>query len=636
MKKTFSLLACLVCYIMVCAQLSEQQIDSVLKSFNQIKEDTSRADMYKKIGMSYMYKNPQKAEEFLIKAYNYPLPYSIKEQNIKMMAAGLLINVNAAKKDVQQKWINAAYSLLLKATDADAVEYTLEALSIYHNNSGRYDSSIFYGQKGIHLWDSLQKPENTIRGYFGIANTYQLMHLHEQALQNMRTVMSVGKMSETENNRYIVSVYRFFAQVHFALKQFDSSLYYIQRALPIAEKQGNTEGVIELLINKMFILVDTKKFAGIYPLATQSLALAKTVNYQNAFPQVSYALAYYFTNVKLKDSAMYYAQASQKGFENTVLDPETATRNYGMWSDVYAGFGDYKMAHLYKDSQLVALQKRYDTEVNQVALDKQTKYETVKKEEKITKLNQVTAQQRKIQWLIGAGLLLAIVAAAFAFNSYRNKKKTAEVLEQSNKEKEVFLKEIHHRVKNNLQIISSLLYMQFKDNKDEKMLAQLKQAQERIKSMALVHNKLYETSDVVHVYLKEYIADLATGILSSNTPAGKNISLHIAEEKPVSLSLDTSISLGLMLNELITNSCKYAFANKEQGNISISITQQSNNQYTLQVKDDGSGLPQDFEQRNSLGVRLIKNMARQLQGNVTFINNEGTTVKILFTDVIAA
>lgn len=636
MKFFLSILACMACWLMMNAQFSERQIDSVLKKFDQIKEDTSKADMYKKIGMSYMYKNPQKAEEFLVKAFNYPLPYSIKEQNIKMMAAALLINVSVAQKNTQQKWITAAFSLLQHATDADAVEYGLEALSIYHNNSGRYDSSIFYGQKGVHLWDSLKKPENTVRGYFGIANTYQQMHLHEQALQNMRNVVSLGKMTENENDRYIVAVYRFFAQVHFTLKQYDSSLYYIQRALPIAEKQGNTEGIIELLINKMYILVDTKKFAGIYPLAKQSLAMAKSVNYQNAFPHVSYALAYYFTNAKRRDSAMYYAQASQKSFENTVLDQETTIRNYGMWSDVYAGFDDYKMAHLYKDSQMVALQKRYDTEVNQVALEKQTKFETAQKEQKITELNEVAVQQRKIQWLIGAGFLLAIVAAAFAFRSYRIKKKSAEVFEQSNKEKEVFLKEIHHRVKNNLQIISSLLYMQFKDNKDEKMLAQLKQAQERIKSMALVHNKLYETSDVVHVYLKEYIADLATGILSSNTPAGKNISLHIAEEKPVSLSLDTSISLGLMLNELITNSCKYAFANKEQGNISINIKAQSANQYTLQVTDDGSGLPKDFEQKNSLGVRLVKNLARQLGGTVNFTNDNGTTVLINFKDAAAA
>jgi two-component sensor histidine kinase len=177
--------------------------------------------------------------------------------------------------------------------------------------------------------------------------------------------------------------------------------------------------------------------------------------------------------------------------------------------------------------------------------------------------------------------------------------------------------------------------MQFKDNKDESMMAQLKQAQERIKSMALVHNKLYETSDVVHVYLKEYIADLATGILSSNTPAGKDINLHITEERPVNLSLDTSISLGLILNELITNSCKYAFTNQQQGNISIAITQQ-NNQYTLQVKDDGSGLPKNFEQKNSLGVRLVKNLARQLSGSVQFINNNGTTVSINFKDSMAA
>jgi two-component sensor histidine kinase len=210
----------------------------------------------------------------------------------------------------------------------------------------------------------------------------------------------------------------------------------------------------------------------------------------------------------------------------------------------------------------------------------------------------------------------------------------AQVLEQGNKEKEIFLKEIHHRVKNNLQIISSLLYMQFKNNKDENMLAQLKQAQQRIKSMALVHNKLYETQDVVRVYLKDYLADLASSILQTNIPQGKTINLDIKENQPVSLSLDATISIGLIINELITNSCKYAFNNQSIGNIKINISKQENG-YNLIVHDDGSGLPKNYEQTNSLGFRLVNNLSRQLGGNVSLQNSKGTLVQLFFKDEAA-
>jgi len=207
--------------------------------------------------------------------------------------------------------------------------------------------------------------------------------------------------------------------------------------------------------------------------------------------------------------------------------------------------------------------------------------------------------------------------------------------EQSNTEKEVILKEIHHRVKNNLQIINGLLFMQFKDNNDEKMKAQLKQSQERIKSMALVHNKLYESNETVHVYIKEYIRDLAGDILKTNTPPGKSVNLNIEENEPVNLSLDTSVSLGLILNELITNACKYAFSGSDTGHITISINKQGDG-YQLQVKDDGSGLPEGFQQKNSMGLRLVTNLSKQLGGSAKFENNNGTVVTVNFVDAVAA
>jgi two-component sensor histidine kinase len=249
---------------------------------------------------------------------------------------------------------------------------------------------------------------------------------------------------------------------------------------------------------------------------------------------------------------------------------------------------------------------------------------------------------KKYIYLLGG--LLFIISVLTLFLVKRNKEirlkrneavVTSNKLQQKSLQNELLNKELHHRVKNNLQIVNSLLFMQFKDNDDNKMKAGLKQLQERIKSMALVHNKLYQSDNTVHVYIKEYIKDLAGDILKTNIPAGKSIQLHIEENEAVNLSLDTSVSLGLILNELITNACKYAFTGKENGHINIEINRQGSC-YQLVVKDDGGGLADDFHKKNSMGLRLVTNLSKQLGGAAKFENNRGTVVTINFVDAVAA
>ena len=263
--------------------------------------------------------------------------------------------------------------------------------------------------------------------------------------------------------------------------------------------------------------------------------------------------------------------------------------------------------------------------------------------EKEREIEQERAQLRKKYIYLLGGLLL-IISILTLFLVRRNKEirlkrneavVTSDKLLQKSMQNELLNKELHHRVKNNLQIVNSLLFMQFKENNDEKMKAGLKQLQERIKSMALVHNKLYQSDNTVHVYIKEYIKDLAGDILKTNIPAGKSIQINIEENQAVNLSLDTSVSLGLILNELITNSCKYAFTNKEKGHINIAINRQGTG-YQLIVKDDGSGLANDFQQKNSMGLRLVTNLSKQLGGQATFENNNGTIVIVDFVDAVAA
>ncbi len=195
-------------------------------------------------------------------------------------------------------------------------------------------------------------------------------------------------------------------------------------------------------------------------------------------------------------------------------------------------------------------------------------------------------------------------------------------------EKEILLKEIHHRVKNNLQLTSSLLNLQSKQVKDENTKMALKEGQARIKSMSLVHQKLYQSESLSEIPFEEYLEQLTANIKHSSNFDGKEIEIKIHADK--TLAIDQAIPLGIICNELITNSFKYAFEGKENGLIEINfVTDDENAEFTY--KDNGVGLKdKDPERTNSLGLNLVQMLSRQLHGELQIESNGGLSFQIKF------
>ena len=198
------------------------------------------------------------------------------------------------------------------------------------------------------------------------------------------------------------------------------------------------------------------------------------------------------------------------------------------------------------------------------------------------------------------------------------------------REKEQLLREIHHRVKNNMQIISSLLNLQTHNVKDKKFLSLITESRNRINSMALVHEMLYATTDFSTIKLKDYTETLCKSIYESYRKPDMNINFFIHIPSNVFLEIDVMIHLGMILNEIISNSLKYAFE-KNDGIISISLSQ-TGSTYNLLIADNGKGLPPDFEQEKhgNLGMQLIYMLTEQLDGVVNMEGKGGVTYKIEF------
>jgi PAS domain S-box-containing protein len=213
-----------------------------------------------------------------------------------------------------------------------------------------------------------------------------------------------------------------------------------------------------------------------------------------------------------------------------------------------------------------------------------------------------------------------------------SEQKEAEVrIKASLEEKEVLLKEIHHRVKNNLQIVSSLLQLQASYIKDPDALNIFEESRDRIKSMALIHEQLYQSNDLAQIDFPEYLRSLLNMVLSAHRTNQTRVEtkLHV---DPLQLDLDTAIPVGLITNELVTNSLKYAFAGRKVGEISVRLTRSAEGDFLLMVSDNGVGLPENFnfDKATSLGLRLVRILSRQMRARLEISNGMGTQFRVYF------
>jgi PAS domain S-box-containing protein len=202
--------------------------------------------------------------------------------------------------------------------------------------------------------------------------------------------------------------------------------------------------------------------------------------------------------------------------------------------------------------------------------------------------------------------------------------------ETSLKEKEVLLKEIHHRVKNNLQIISSLLNLQSAYIKDKDSFEIFKESQNRVRSMALIHEKLYQSKDMSQIDFSDYVSELVSNLFSSYSLNSALITLHLDIDN-IMLDIDLAINLGLIMNELVSNAFKHAYAEGEKGNLFISMRRDGKN-FELIIEDDGIGFPSDidFKKTESLGLQLINTLVDQIGGEIALIPDHGTKFVINF------
>lgn len=511
----------------------------------------------------------------------------------------------------------------------------------FYRIKGDYNTALNSLLNSFKIYENLQAKSSMAQNYLDIAQVYKDMVGSGLTLEYMNKGITYSRygyilyenMHDTAgmaNSLNMLGIlYRDIAKLNGREKYYDTAIAAYTKALSIIEASGKgKEGIGRLYNNISQVYNEYKKD---YNKALEYLFKAVDFNKShNSISSLSYNygnISSVYTKMQRYNDALVYAR---KTLETAQLlnRPERLRNAYNSMYEAFrvnkrfdSALSYYKMADLLDDS-LTNVAKTH------MVMDLQTKYETGKKESEIQQLKtEGRAKNKQIIMLISALVLFAVLTACMLWLYHRIKKQRQQIAKQSQK-LEVMMKELHHRVKNNLQIVSSLLSLQTYKVQDEETVLVLKESQQRVQAMSFIHQRLYKTEALTAVNMKEYLTDLAESLVSSYGYDRDGFDLHITVEKEM-LDIDRALPIGLIINEIVTNALKYAYAHISRPSLQIALKDEAP-KMVCTIKDNGIGInEQQWKQKkNSFGKQLITALCKQLRAQQTLEVNEGTQFTI--------
>lgn len=371
-----------------------------------------------------------------------------------------------------------------------------------------------------------------------------------------------------------------------------------------------------------------------------ALAAAQKINYANAIRTVEGNLGEVNLILGNYKEALPY-QLKSITLQEQDGDLSNLPENYMHLSTSFEKLGNYKVALAYQKKARIMGDSIAALESDRAMSELLTQYETEKKEATIeTQSLQIEQQQQtQLLYIALAGLLGLLVFGLFFTLRNISKKRTTlaslnNELSKKNQQNELLLKEIHHRVKNNLELVKSLIALQSAKLEDGASKEAMLASQNRVQSMGIIHQKLYQGTNLGAIEMKDYFVNLSEGVLET-FDAEDRVKIECSMEN-IEVDVDTAVPIGLIVNELLTNSLKYAFPNKTKGEIQIRL-RQDNNILSLEVSDNGIGIADNTSVKGTgFGTQLISLLTQQLNGTLTRVTDKGTAVHFQFKEFTIA
>lgn len=576
------------------------------------------------------------------------------------------------------------YDLSDQMNDTLKMAYALNFFSVIERDLGNYDEAINYGEKAVKFYLKANFMNGAGGAYNNIANINKIQGDYKSAFANYNKAVEIFKQENytqgvatvTQNYVELLIKHQKFEEAAVELEKLEA--FYQENPYPVGEgfmknAQANLltsqniepQKALTLLEESIKILrVEGREKNALkvtIQMVTQLIEMDLTSvaedtlehllpNLKNMKLHKEEALGLYYL-AKIKFDKQDYVESGKlcKSALEILTDTEdmiVKSKVLKLYHQIKFSSGEHKEAYLYFtefkkiDDSLKAIEDKIAFE-NVYAL-----YDNLQKQEEINKLTyqselqnaetQSLSLKNRNQTYVLLGtivfLILATIFVVLYVIRYRSEKSLTVELKESVKERDMLNSEIHHRVKNNLQIISSLLDLQIDSNEENKVKEALTESQTRIQSMAFIHENLYKSGNLKDLKLNDYVNKIAQYFSQTYDLESKRIHVEL-DISSIFVNPDKVVSLGLIINECFTNTLKHAFVNKEIDNKMISMKGLLvGNSFEFSFKDNGLGF--DIEDKdkyqNSLGINLIKGLSNQLKGKVDFISDNGLEIIVKF------
>ncbi|HEY4288529.1 MAG TPA: sensor histidine kinase [Puia sp.] len=523
------------------------------------------------------------------------------------------------------------------------IHYNYYVLSYLDYNAGDYAGVFSKSKKAIEIMEANHDFAFSNFFYANLANIYARFDNYEKALEWL------GKSLQQEPANKAKRIwYHQFCNTALNVSKFghpqqalDFTLKTIRNYPPVS---ADNKFHVAYLLGYTYLLLDRqdlcKKYFDIMLPLMDSLRNDPEENDKRFSAYLDLA-NYYMTLGRPDLSKKYFEKGKPFADPRKIFN---ISKIHGVQSRIDSSEGnyskalrEYKLAQVADDS-IYSLRRANQFSELQIQYESETKDKNIELLEQKDKVQQATLRQSDVMKKVTlAGILVMLVVTGLIYYLYRNKQRRNKEINEKNqsleqlvKDKEWLIKEIHHRVKNNFHIVASLLEIQSSYLKNKAALSAIKESQHRIHSMSIIHQKLYQSDTLSTIHMPEYIYELVEYLRESYS-IRQNIGFSLQIEN-IELNHASAITLGLILNEAITNAIKYAFARTKDGSISISLSHISESQILLSIADNGRGLPADFDSKigASMGMELLQGLTDDLGGSFSIETHNGTRIKVIF------
>lgn len=507
-----------------------------------------------------------------------------------------LVNLGRLNEAEKAAFESIALSDILDKPELVAKSY-MELSRIYVDSQDSL-KALEYAHKASRLLSSINIDTHDPECYANLAKAYLLNGEHEKTIASANRAIAAFKARDGDKAHIIYDyafLYQNRADAHFKLGEDKKALADYEYLLALSEEHYN--GLLNNIAHTSIGRVYRSKGA-----------------FKKALEELQKSEAYV---EKFEDETGFL-------YEEMALTHE--------------GLENYKQALYYerlaKDLKLLQLNKKNRSLHSELL----AKYESQEKDEQIALQQLQLEQKSKIQWLsLGIAGLSVLLLGGVLFVFRNNKRKNLQLkhlnhdLTKRNLQNELLLKEIHHRVKNNLQTISSLLSLQSSHIENPEVLSAVNNSRSRVQSMALIHQKLYQGENLAAVEMKDYLQTLGESLVDSYAIDSEKVAIEYPMEK-VEMDVDDAIPIGLIANELITNAFKYAFPDNRDGKIQVSLVKYDKKNYSLKVSDNGIGLVEGAKVKKSgFGSQLVQLLVQQIGGKLNTKKQNGFNAEINFS-----